>query len=302
MASHCLVVMAVLFIFNTAALAQGATGVQDTTSVGEGQKWNVSCSGYFQVKASTGKQGFSLPFSKFFLDGRLGKKLSATLELRPFDGNPIQKAYIGYSLNPLATILAGQISNPIKYIEPQPEENKFTSYALYQHYVANPDDIGLAVYGERKTFLYYVCLVNGTGRNTPEDNQAKDVAGYISFTPLSAFCLEIAGQTGKQPTFLRQAGFIRGTFKPLSALEIQLASMGRTDLKEWGWYASSSYLFSWLSLNTRLHRTTQKDNQEWTVGIQANDSDFKFTVDASFGRRQHPSFAAVMQLYIKGKE
>lgn len=265
---------------------------------GAGQKRTVSFSGYFQIRTGIEEQAFSIPFSKLFLDTELNEKLSAHLELRPLDDSPLGKAYLNYFHNSWLNVSVGQISNPIKRIEPQPENHEFNSYALYRKYVANPDDIGLAVHGKRKSFYYYLCLINGTGRNVSDNNTAKDLAGYVSFAPTPTFFLELAGQIGKQPDITRSAGFIRTTLKPLSDFEMQLAGIFRGDLDERGWYVKGSYFFPRFSLNARFHRTKRRDKPVWTISLQTKSDTPRLTVEVGFGKGLRPSCSLVLQLNI----
>lgn len=259
----------------------------DTT----GKSWALSYSGYYQVAASA-RAGFSVQNSKLFIDGKSDRRL-CHLEFRPTNGHPLLKAYLGDSLCPQLTIILGQLSNPIKYVEPQPEENQFTSYALYQHYVVNSDDIGLAVYGKSRPISYYVCLVNGTGRNTPDNNREKDVAGYCAYAPIPFVRFEIAGQIGQQPDGQRRIGFAKATFNPLSDANIQLASMA--DQRTWGWYASGSYARSRLCVNLRLHQTTRRSGYQWTASVQTGNDTLKCTLETRLGKRQHPDYVVQLQ-------
>lgn len=271
---------------------------QKVASHADKAKWQVSVSGYFQVMGSTAEQNFSLPNSKLFIDGYSGERLCCRVEFRPAVGNPLVKAYVGYTLNPALTVIFGQLSNPIKYVEPQPEEQVFVRYALYERYVANSDDIGLAVTGKFDLLKYYACLINGTGRNVPDNNEAKDVAIYCSYEPFGFIKLEAAGQTGKQPAGLRQASFARCSFFPHPSLELQLAVMGRSDLDDSGWYASGFYIFRTMRFLGRVHKTSNDQAPEWTVGLQTGQT-FKFAVNAMVGHQRQPELAAFIQIFVK---
>lgn len=277
--------------FMTTIASQAIAGRADQ------EKWWVSVSGYFQVMGSTAEQGFCLPNSKLFVHSSSGKRLSCRIEFRPVS-HPLVKAYAGYTFNPRLTVMVGLLSNPIKYIEPQPEEQAFFQYALYEHYVANSDDIGFAVTGKFDSLRYYVCIINGTGRNESDDNEAKDVAIYCSYAPYGFIALEAAGQIGKQPLGNRQAGFARCSLFPHSSFELQLAVMGRSDLNDMGWYASVFYTFRTVHFLGRVHETSVGQTPEWTAGFQTGQT-VKYTFNVMVGRQRHPEVVALVQVSIK---
>jgi len=274
---------------------------QDSTMAQTNKEWRVGGSGYFQIMMSSIQQSFDMPFAKLTIDGQCQskKQLSFHLELRPTPGNPLLKVYLSYSLRPMLTILLGQLSNPIKYVEPEPEIKTLIYYSLYQHYVANGDDIGIAAFGKSTKFCYFACVINGTGRNIADNNTAKDIAAYLSYDFSPLVQLAIAGQTGQQPTNNRNIGFARLTLTPRPNLGVDTSVMGRTDLNDWGWYLSASYGQRHIKLLGRVHQTMHRHQPEWTLGLQTGDIPFKFQINAIIGQARKPELAALTQIYIQ---
>lgn len=270
---------------------------QDSASIS--RTWTVSGSGYFQLTWVTLQQSFNLPYGKATLNASSGKDLQFHLELRPTGDNPLVKAYAGYSLTKNFSFLLGQLPNPMKWVEPEPEDKLFAYYALYPHYVANGDDIGVALYSKTAKLTYYGCVVNGTGRNVSDNNKAKDVAAYISYAPLHWLKLEAAGQTGQQPESSRTAGFTHVTFTPLTSLQFSTAAIQRTDLNDWGWYAASSYTIDSVKVFCRIHQVTQRDRSEFTVGVETGGTPLKLQLNTIIGPAKWPELVAVVQVLIK---
>ena len=289
-------------LYNLSVIALLLTGIssalaQDTSAT---QGWKFSASGYFQVLMNNTAQSFMLPFAKATIHGTYSKKLSFHIELRPTVGNPLVKAYMGYSLNKLITIMLGQIPNPMKWIEPEPEEKQFAYYALYETYVSNGDDIGLALYGKTSQLIYYACLLNGTGRNLLDNNKSKDVVGYISYAFWPELKVEAAAQTGKQPNDVtRTSGFARFTLYPWPQLQLAFATIGRNDLKAGGWYSTTNYTIGDWSLLGRIHKTIPGNNPEFTLGCQVGTIPVKLQLNTMIGKTRHPEIVLVAQIYIQ---
>lgn len=133
---------------------------------------------FFIKTARLGLQGELYKYFDFNVSGEFGK-----------GGSKLWDAYIGVNYLPEAKLRIGQYKQPFgleyyssadwrDFIEmPLPVEN------------LNPRlDIGLMIHGNvgKGLFNYGVSLANGTGYNTYDNNNGKDVVGRAVFTPFNS--------------------------------------------------------------------------------------------------------------------
>jgi hypothetical protein len=221
----------------------------------------------FQVGFNHPSENFSLPFSRVDIKGFYGTRWSGQVELRATDGNSLYKAYIDYRFRPYCTIRTGQFANPFKSVELSRDQQYIPFFAIYEQYVANGDDIGLAIMGTVSRWAYSLCVINGTGKNVPDNNCAKDVVGYVSCKLPLTTMVQLCWQAGAQPDAWRSGGFVRMSGDPSSVLHWEAAYATRRDLHREGWYALAA-IGRKIQLTARLHRPVQDDPLAWTVGLQ----------------------------------
>lgn len=266
------------------------------TSIAAQDTLRVATNAYFQVGCDYPNGNFSLPFSKVGVKGSYGTRWSGYVELRPASGNPLIKAYIDYRLQSFFTIRAGQFTNPFKWIELPPDQRHLPFFAVYEQYVANGDDIGIAALGTISRWTYYLCIINGAGKNVPDNNWAKDMTGYMSYQLPIASAVELCWQSGKQPGFFRSGGFARASGNPLSMWHWEAAYTTRRDLHHQGWYALTVIGPQKIQLTARLHRTVQNDPLVWTVGLQGHPAqNVKWQSAMAISQDRQPQVAAIMQ-------
>lgn len=276
---------------------------EDSTKTETGQP-QVKYAGVFQVTADTLNKSFSISYAKLFVNGQIGKKLSFGVELVSRSGNPLDKAFLDYQVVNLLKVRLGQFSNPFKFAEPPPEEKYFVYYALITYYLSNADDIGFAVLGKTNLISYYFCVINGTGRNVPDNNTSKDIVGHISIKPINSLEIQLCWQGGRQLEGWRDGKSVYLSFLPIQALSIQSAFITRRDFGEhgeYGWYVTGLYNISRnVQLTARVHELTQHDKSVWTIGTQIFANQYtKVQPNIILGKARSPKYVLLVQLFLK---
>jgi hypothetical protein len=283
----------VALIFSMALAWSSAAATKDSAAANLTMKVN----GFFQTQYEYSSGNFNLPSSKVAITGTEGPHWSGCVELRPVSGNPLIKAYVDYRINPHLALRAGQFTNPFKWVELSPDARHIPFYTVYEDYVANGDDIGLAAFGKFHAWSYYVCAINGTGKNVQKDNnRSKDVTGYLTCRLPLASQAEFCWQYGQQPDSLRRGGFLRISGDPLATFHYEAAYTTRRDLHREGWYLIAAAGPSRIQLTTRLHRAIQEDPLGWTVGLQGKPAaHVKWQIATAVNNRAHPQTVALVQ-------
>lgn len=115
-------------------------------------------------------------------------------------------------------------------------------------------DVGIQVSSKFEKFNYAIALVNGTGANTSENNDYKDILGRFGLSPFKELNLGISGHWGKFVSgaiknldryrlgtdfeYLRKLFRLRGEF-----IWRQDEQISGSDINKWGWYILGGYKF-----------------------------------------------------------
>jgi len=127
------------------------------------------------------------------------------MEFGPFmSGEPpyMLDAFITYTRLPYANITLGQYKQPFSM------ERNIACHKLHTVRRANfvealamDRDIGLMAFGEVAEGLnYHLALMNGTGKNTEDDNKGKDIIGRVTYEPMAYVTLGAGFVSGNSAT------------------------------------------------------------------------------------------------------
>jgi len=265
-----------------------------------GKEWSFGYNAYARWEANRTTKGLGATDCVVTLKGNYGPKISAVLEMRCAPPTRMNKAFVDYKVISGLKLRAGQFSNPFKFLEPPPSLLPFAQNMLVFHYLANSDDLGVAVHGDWGPASYSVCLLNGADRNTPDNNQEKDYIGYLQLKPTGFLTVEGCYQQGQQPDGLRKGYYSLLRLTPHSRVLIEGVWVERFDLDDRGWQVFGTFAVKptwWLT--ARSHQVTQDDKVAWTFGTQILIEDkLKVQPNIVFGESRRPNWSIALQLDI----
>lgn len=148
---------------------------------------------------------FKIHRARFGISGKLDELIIYNVVLGAIetpDNNPhLVNAFVGLNYSPYLQVRLGQFLLPFGLEGPQPI---FLNLVIERTMVIkrlNPfkmfRDIGLQLSGKYKSFNYAVAVINGTGANSSDDNNAKDILGRIGFSPVQNIKIGISSHFGK---------------------------------------------------------------------------------------------------------
>jgi len=167
-------------------------------------------------------------------------------------------AYVDFDYIPWAKIRLGQFLVPFGLEGPEiivfnPAIERSTTIRRL-----NPfnmfRDVGVQVSSKFEKFNYALAVVNGTGANTSENNDYKDILSRFGISPFKELNLGISGHAGKYVSgarknldryrlgtdfeYLKNPFRLRGEF-----IWRQDEQVSGSDVNKWGWYILSRYKF-----------------------------------------------------------
>jgi hypothetical protein len=169
--------------------------------------------------AAVGAEGtFDIPRARFGVRGPLGPRvrwgLIADFANGPADDSPLRDAFVAIDLAPAATVRVGQYSIPYSL-------ERITSTAVLEiidrsvmgTLMTPSRDMGVTVSSPGLLFgwlTYSASIVNGTGRNRRDDNDAKDLVGRVTalIPHVPGLTVGLNGAGGEQPDGRRSRGGI----------------------------------------------------------------------------------------------
>jgi hypothetical protein len=231
-------------------------------------QWQISTWAYFQASGSSRTETFDPLSGKLTAVAKYNSRISGQVELQPVAGNPLVKAFVTYTQCELLNLRVGQQSNPLKFVEPAPEQKEFVYYATQSYWATNPDDIGVAAFGKRGRASYHLFFCNGTGRNVPDNNSEKDIVGYLCLKPVANIQMEGCGVYGQQPSAERIGGFGRLVWTANAWANLQSGVIGRKDMHAAGWYVAGQFGLKDRQITARVFQQTQDDELVYTLGSQ----------------------------------
>ncbi|HIE27444.1 TPA: hypothetical protein EYP66_09175, partial [Candidatus Poribacteria bacterium] len=185
---------AFLFITKGLMLLLIFFGLVSTTIAGENNIKGL-LQGQFTNDQSEGviENEFFIHRARLGISGKIHQQITYNLILgamEPPDRNPhLVNAFVDFNYyTPYLKIRFGQFLLPFGLEGPQPitlnpmieratATKKLNPFRMFR-------DIGLQLSGEYKIIDYAVAVINGSGANSPDENNEKDVIGTIGFSPI----------------------------------------------------------------------------------------------------------------------
>lgn len=151
-----------------------------------------------------GTDTFRMRRARFTLSGELVKDITWTVSIEGTAPDaPVRDAYVTFRRVPWLQVRAGQFVTPFS-LERQTSTGVLEAIDRAIDVLTPSRDMGIQVFSARPIggwVGYGVGVVNGTGQNQRDDNDAKDLVGRVTITPpfATALVFGVNAASGAQP-------------------------------------------------------------------------------------------------------
>jgi hypothetical protein len=223
---------------------------------------DVTLNGYFQYQyVAKEKIGPTDPSTNFGIKAarlkgsmKVTDQISASVTIDGAKSISVLDANIEYAYAPFLTLRLGQFQVPFGY---ETQNSNFDVEAVDRSQIVSAlwnngttagylRDQGLMVYGRHKVLVYQLACVNGSGVNTSDNNNHKDLVGRVgigipAFAGLGVSVLQ--GQGGLQDDLLDRTGFGCDLFLDTGKLLVEGEYISAKGCNAWigsGWTGSET--------------------------------------------------------------
>ncbi|UCE19155.1 MAG: hypothetical protein JSV84_02070 [Gemmatimonadota bacterium] len=228
--------IAVLHVMNSLSLFAQTTGTEMKTG------------GYVQVRYTSDENSideFQVRRARLKCSGDLLKNMSFLILFDAVSTPILWKAHIDINYKPWITLRLGQFKTPFsnEYLTSSAKLSMIDRAQVVSN-LSTKYDIGLQVSGSFKILSYSLGVFNGSGKNTSDENDWKDVVGMIVAKPFNEAEMGFShyrGKSGEERQKKNRTGIYMATHLGLLSLggEYIYAEDG-SDQRD-GWFVQAAY-------------------------------------------------------------
>ena len=152
--------------------------------------------------------GFVIPRARVVVSGDLGTRVTFSLVgdfASPVDDKVLRDATLTFRVAPALSVRVGQYTIPYSLERITSSTTlEVIDRSVMGTLMAPSRDVGFTVFSPkpiRGWFSYYASVINGTGQNRADNNDAKDLVGRVSMRVprVQRLTVGVNGETGEQP-------------------------------------------------------------------------------------------------------